>query len=429
MHSFYADPALRQRLVEFLGGDTLAHASAVHVTHTDGCLLDRRELRPPAELDWFLERDIDIARSLADSRSYLLHLDMEYVNFDSPAEAFVDPERCFALQEPIVKVIQSLLLGWGIRPLHLMTGQGHHFMWRIDRDSDIALRIHEISPAGELVRPCLKRMPPILAGGIVEQDQEMFAALALVIEFLAHRIKEQAADVCLIPLELTAVQVVGQREIISIDISEYGDPLHTRVIRLPFSNYRKPWENGLAREHDIPPFRVIPPHEMDFHEALRVRRDEAEVLALAQRACVRIPLQEDGTRRLFEDYLASHLRRFHGHFYSDRHDAKERWPSTYDHTPLWELPEEIADILAFPNDRLLKPAGMRAVTRCLLDRGWHPRHIAGLVRSKFENPRHGWGVDWNDYEPATRADFYIRLFSCLRLTGLDGPINSDRSHD
>ena len=46
MHTFYADSTLRQRLVEFLGGDTLPHATAVHVTHTDGCLLDRRELRP-----------------------------------------------------------------------------------------------------------------------------------------------------------------------------------------------------------------------------------------------------------------------------------------------------------------------------------------------------------------------------------------------
>ena len=427
MHTFYADPALRQRLVEFLGGDTLPHATAVHVTHTDGCLLDRRELRPPAELDWFLERDIDIARSLADSRSYLLHLDMEYVNFESPAEAFVDPERCFALQEPMVKVIESLLLGWGIRPLHLMTGRGHHFMWRIDRDSELACRIRDLCPAPELVRPCLERMPPILAGGIEPRDQEMFAALALVIEFLAHRIKETVADVCLLPLELTAVQ--SQREIISLDISEYGDPLHTRVIRLPFSNYRKPWESGLAYQHAIPPFRVIPLHEMDFREALRVRGNEVEVLALARRACVRIPLQEDGTRRLLEDYLASRLRRIHQHFYSDRHDPKARWPETYDRTPLGDFPDDIHDLLAFPNDRLLKPAGLRAVTHCLLDRGWHPRHIAGLVRSKFENPRHGWGVDWNDYEPATRADFYIRLFACLRLTGLDASVKSHRAYD
>ena len=62
---------------------------------------------------------------------------------------------------------------------------------------------------------------------------------------------------------------------------------------------------------------------------------------------------------------------------------------------------------------------MQLVTRCLLAQGWHPRHIAGLIRSKFEDPSFNWGIDWNDYEAATRADFYTRLFACLHLTGLD----------
>src|SRR6478672_8487762 len=114
MNSFYSDAAVRQRFVEFLGGDSLEHATAVCLTHSDGCLYDRRELRPPGELDWFLEKDIDIARSLSDTESYLMHLDMEYVNFDSPAEAYLDPWRCFELQEPVVKVIETLLLEWGI---------------------------------------------------------------------------------------------------------------------------------------------------------------------------------------------------------------------------------------------------------------------------------------------------------------------------
>ena len=91
MDPFYADRFVRKRLTEFLGGRSRGTATAAYLTHTDGFLFDRRELRPPTELDWFLERDMDISRSLADSKSYLLHLDVEYVNFDSPAAAFVDP--------------------------------------------------------------------------------------------------------------------------------------------------------------------------------------------------------------------------------------------------------------------------------------------------------------------------------------------------
>jgi hypothetical protein len=69
----------------------------------------------------------------------------------------------------------------------------------------------------------------------------------------------------------------------------------------------------------------------------------------------------------------------------------------------------------FPNDLLLKPAGIRNVTECLLERGWHPRHIAGLIRSKFERD-YDWRGQWIDYSPAMRADFYVRIFSSAKTS-------------
>ena len=427
MNVFYADPFVRKRLTEFMGGASLDQATAVYVTHSDDCQFDSSELRSAADLDWFLDRDLDIDRSLADTASYILHLDVEYVNFDSPAEAYLDPWRCFELQEPVVGVIESLLLDWGIRPLHLFTGQGHHFIWRSDNNSAVARRIQSLNPAPELIPLCTRRLPPCLAGAISSADQGAFAALALLIEFIAHRIKQEAAPLCRLPVEITAVHVGysarNQREMISIDISEYGDPLQTRMVRMPFTHYRKPWVTGLARrlgiEDELPAFCAIPLHEMDFRQAIKVRQDEQDVLSLARRACVRIPLQEEGTARLLDDYLASSLRRFHWHFYSTRHDPSESWPQTYACTPLDSLPPCARHLLTQPNDLLLKPAGIQLLTRCLLALGWHPRHIAGLIRSKYEDPRHQWGVKWSDYEPATRADFYTRLFAGLHLTGLD----------
>lgn len=427
MNGFYADRFVRQRLIEFLGGETLECATSVYITHSDGCQYDRRELHRPADLDWFFERELDIARSLADSKSYLLHLDVEYVNFDSPGEVFVDPWRCFELQEPVVRVIEALLLEWGIRPLHIITGQGHHFVWRIAQAAGAAREIQALCLSPELTCLCMERLPPSLVGGIVAADQTFFAALALVIEFVAHQIKERAAARCALPVEITAVSVgphlTQQREMISIDISEYGDPLHTRMIRLPFSNYRKPWVTGLARwlgiEDRISTFYAIPLYEMDFRQAIKVRQVEQDVLELARRACVRIPLQEEGTLRLLESYRASRLRGLHESFYSIPQGAPEDWAAAYGRTALDAQPHCVRHLLEFPNDLLLKPAGIQMVTRCLLAQNWHPRHIAGLIRSKFENPSYAWGVDWTDYEAATRADFYTRLFASLHLVGID----------
>lgn len=427
MPSVYADPAVRSRLIEFLGGDTLDQATAAYITQSDGCQFDRGHLRTPLELDHFLTSELDIARSLADSASLLLHLDVEYVNFDSPAEAFLDPWRTFDLQEPVVRVIETLLLQWGIRPLHLITGQGHHFVWRIARTSVLAGRLSMLCPALELLDSCQERVPPDLRKVIDWESQSSFGALSLIMEYLGHRVKNASAPLSEFPVEITAAHVgpskTKQREIISIDISEYGDPLHTRMVRMPFTHYLKPWVNGFATAHrlqsSVPTFRSIPLHEIDIRQAIKMRQVDEDVRDLARRACVRIPEQEKGTACLLEEYLGSPLRRFHESFYSDQHDAKERWHATYDRTPLEALPPCVRHVLVWPNDLLLKPAGIQLVTRCLLASKWHPRHIAGFIRSKFENPAFNWGVNWGDYVPAIRADFYTRLFAGQITTGLD----------
>src|SRR5215217_5592771 len=163
---FYKSSAVHQRLVEFLGGEDLKSATAVYLSQSDGCQFDRRNLIVPGEIQRLLSRNLDIARSLADSASLLFHLDVEYVNFDSPVEVYLDPWRAFEYQEPVVRAIEKLLLEWGIRPLHLITGQGHHFVWRLDRKSPLAARIAALSPAPELLPELETRVPELLKGRI-----------------------------------------------------------------------------------------------------------------------------------------------------------------------------------------------------------------------------------------------------------------------
>jgi len=51
---------------------------------------------------------------------------------------------------------------------------------------------------------------------------------------------------------------------------------------------------SLGLDGEIPTFRSIPLHEMDFRQAIKVRQDDGDVLDLARRACVRIPLSGGG---------------------------------------------------------------------------------------------------------------------------------------
>ncbi len=406
------EDAVRQRIVDFLGGRTPASATCIHLASCDSADPSRIERWPVTELDRLLHSGVGVARSLYDTRSVLVHLDIEYVNHDAPAEAFTNPRRAFRAQEPVVTKIEELLAGWGIRPLHLLTGQGHHFVWRFPRESELERRIAHLFP-----------------GVFPERGDQVFAHLGLLMDYFAFRIKaevEAGADSEL-PVEITAIQVVpgaaGERELVSIDISEYGDPLASRTIRIPFTRYLKPWNSGLVRrlglEKQIVPCVCLPLHEIDVERALRLREDPRAVAALAKRCCTLIPDEGEGTARLLEDYLGSATRAFHQRFYEAEHDSPELWPETYARTPLDDLPGCVRHTLQYPNDLLLKPAGMRLATRCLLAKGWHPRHIAGLFRSKFEDPSYGWMDCWDGYSPAFRADFYVRLFAGQIALGLD----------
>jgi hypothetical protein len=412
--SLYAEPVVQRRLFDFLGGDSLPHATANYITHADGCRFEPDSILPTCHLRWFLDGDYDIARSLLDNKSLLAHLDIEYVNFDSPAESYLNPERTFAVQQPVIDVIEELLLSYGIRPLHTITGQGHHFVWRMEKASPAVKHLASLVPKSltshkspnNADRPWLRA----------------FSGLALVMDYLAIQIKNTSRTLCELPVEITALHVgrgtKDAREMISIDISEYGDPLWTRAIRMPFTPYLKPWRNGLARalriENKIPRFFTIPLHEMNVTEALHVRKDVAKVAALARRACVRIPEQSQGMTNLINGYLKSPVRRFHRSYYGKGIDSNRTIAEYTD-----QLPPCAQHIVKNPNDLLLKPSGMRLVVRCLLAIGVAPRQIAALITGVFQDPQHTWGHHWDVYSPTMRADFYTRIFSAQIATGSD----------
>jgi hypothetical protein len=359
---------------------------------------------------------VEIARSLWDETALIADLDVEYVNFDRPAEAFLNPGRAFALQAPVQQAIAQLLEGYGIQPLHLLSGRGHHFIWQIDRKTPAFQRLTNLgrgpaslwkttarqkSPDGKVVSPKLARA---------------FAGLGQVMEFLAARVQEIAARVSQIPVELTAVEVGPSgcgREMISLDISEYGDPLPTRILRVPFSIYLKPWQQrGLIADEvldKIEPLFVIPRGDLKMSEALSIMRSPEAAAQLAASAATRIPDASREMERLLDDYETSSLGKFHADFYAQEPEPPARWPATW--------PGCGRFIVEQPNDLLLRPACIRKVVRILLALGWHPRHIAGFIRSKYERD-FGW-TQFTDYDPAARADFYVRIFAGLFATGRD----------
>jgi hypothetical protein len=375
-------------------------------------------------LDSLLDGGFEICRSLWDTEGLIADFDIEYVNFDDSAEPFVRPERVFALQQPVEDTIKQLLDEYGIDALHVLSGRGHHFIWQIKKNS---IEFKELAGLG-IATASLWMMEREPHGpkhhSIPAAFARAFVGLGLVMEFLAHQVKQIAAALTKVPVELTAVEVGPSqhgREMISIDISEYGDPLYSRTVRVPFSIYRKPWQQHWAVDsttlQKLKPFFIIPLDRIDWREGIRIARDEKLVQKLASQSHGSIPDGSHGTGRLLADYESSNLAKFHRLFYSQEQHPREHWPQTYDRTPLEVLPACARLALEQPNDLLLRPAFIRRVVLVMLALGWHPRHIAGLIYSKYQHD-FGW-TQFIDVDPAKRADFYTRIFAGLFAAGSD----------
>jgi hypothetical protein len=420
----YRDTNVRARILEFLGATKNGGLSCEFLTGSDDRASPPFDAYSPRALNSLLDGGLEICRSLWDRDALIADFDIEYVNFDNPAEAFTEPERVFTIQQPVSETIERILREYGIAALRVLSGRGHHFLWRIEQNSAVFRKLSQIgrSPPSlwtietELHRPNARAVPVKLA--------RAFAGLGLVMEFLAHRVKQITAPLTKVPVELTAVEVGPSdhgREMISIDISEYGDPLYSRTIRVPFSVYLKPWQQRWAFVPEVidnlQPLFVIPLQGIDWRQGISTMHDPSLTAELARRASTKIPDATCGTGKLLSDYQGSNLAKFHAGFYSQEQHPAELWPETYDKTPLEILPACARIALHQPNDLLLRPAYIRRLVRVMLALGWHPRHIAGLICSKYESD-----FNWTQFvnvDPATRADFYTRVFAGLFAAGTD----------
>ena len=421
LSEYYRDENVRQRMLEYLGGRSLQESPCVYITGDDASADVQYAPQPTAQLWRCLEAGLDVGRSLWDRRWLLVHLDVEYVNFDQLGEAYVDVVRCFETQQPVLEAAAEVFHGHGIQPLRLLSGRGAHLVWKIDRDSEAFAQLASLGRLAESLQ-ARYQVPQAPGGEVVgEQLGRAFAGLGQVMEFVAHRMLQIAQPRCPVPVQLTAVECVpGQhgREIVSIDISEYGDPLFARGTRIPFSAYLKPlqqrWALGDALVERLPRLFLIP-WQGRSEEGLWVMRSPERAAEWAAQCDATIPDMSGAALELIAAYARSELARFHERFYAADHDPPENWPATYDRTPLEPLPPCVRSLLQCPNDHLAKPAGIQLVVRTLMAVGWHPRHIAGLIRSKFERD-YGWGTTWYRYDASTRADFYTRLFAGLVST-------------
>jgi hypothetical protein len=423
LREYYQNWTVRERMREFLGGVDPQKATAVYIVGNDG-FSDFGQPSSPACLPEYLEVGLEIDRSLWDQDSLVADIDLEYHNFDYRAAPWLDPQRSFELQQPVLDATLRILHQSGVAPLTLVSGRGFHLVWAISRNSIAFRRLVGLGhvPPGLEARYAQSCSPSGLS--VDPHLGRAFAGLGLIMEFVGHRVLAASTASCSLPVQLTAIEVgpgIGGREIISFDLSEYGDPLHTRHIRLPFSAYLKPrqfrWMLGEAGVYRLLPIFTIPLSGMTPIQAIDAARKPDQVLELARHVSTRIPNGSGAMENLLDEYESSELAAFHDQFYRD---LPERPPATMSacSARIPEAPPCVQWLLEHPNDWLLKPAAVQHVVRVLTALEWSPASISQLICASYQSD-FGWGKFWVCLDPCNRAVFYTRLFSGMIATGTD----------
>ena len=135
LQHYYKDEYVQNRIINFLGGTSMHDVSTMFIKEEDPSPGVDYAPYPVAHLQKCMQQGCDIGRSLWDRDGLIVHFDIDYANYTYPGEPYICPTRVMNLLQPVVRCIQQELLKYCIYPIHLLSGKGHHFIWKIPHDS------------------------------------------------------------------------------------------------------------------------------------------------------------------------------------------------------------------------------------------------------------------------------------------------------
>ncbi len=374
---------------------------------------------------WLLDIGADIFRSVWDKNFTLFVLDFEYYNIKYNAEAYFNPQKVYFKLEEIYQRFKKIYDYYKINFITIQTGQGYHFVFKVPFESKSHQELLSIGDIESTLKGKYSTVSQRRQKKVSTICGQGFHNAGRILEYLSNVLYKNLKDYKGLPVVYGDVSVGKNKEAISIDLSMYADPIYLRDIRVPFSSYQKHkiYSKFKFSTQNIQPFIVLPREYLGkeyfgYKELLSMRTDFKKILSYAQEVDCIIPENDISLTKIINDYKNSSLFKIHSEFDKVEHDKPNMWSKTYDIFDTNILPLCVRHCLICPNEHLLKPTNLQTLTRVLLKLGWHPKHIAGLVRSKYERD-FGWGKEWFKYDAASRANFYIRIYSDLILSEID----------
>jgi hypothetical protein len=428
-YDYYQNENVRQRLKEYLSDKDKITAKylVAYGEHLNNFSNEPFLSVENSRFDWILDNSMDIFRSFWDDTGTLLILDIEYYNLDFGGNIYLKPKTCFEKLEPVYQIIKKIYNEYNIKHLTIMTGQGYHFSAKVKRGSDAHKMLEEIGFIPEELMGKYKSTSNRRREQVDDDLALAYDGAGKILEYVYHRIlKEKKNNPNILPIHMGDIATENRgfgREGISIDLTSFSDPLFMRDIRLPFSTHQKhkvqKYKVGDEISENIPvQTTLLRIDNMSLDELLYIRRHFSLTANLAKDVNCNIPINDESIQKLIIDYKNDKLYKFHKDFDLVYHDHFTVWNNTYDKFDLNLVPICLRDAIINPNPALLKPTLIKHLTRVFTSLSWHPKHIAGFLRSKYERD-YNWETNWGKYDATLRANFWIRIYYGIMYCNLD----------
>lgn len=109
-------------------------------------------------------------------------------------------------------------------------------------------------------------------------------------------------------------------------------------------------------------------------------------------------------QKLIADYKKSELKKLQDQL--DQHhqiDEQVRWNSTYrNYSGITQNYPAVTELIRYPNPALLQPESLRFFVNTLVDAGWQPIHIVGLLSAIYNDPNIQWGRGFERHDIKVR---------------------------
>lgn len=347
----------------------------------------------------------------------VMFLDIEMYDKVNPARVIVDQLSFFQQLEPVYDEISALFDENGIAHTSVMTGRGYHFYFRVTGNTRAMQRLVSIGQniePGVLHKQATAHLYSKQEAPIPPKFEQAYKGAIVFQQYLSRIIQKR----------LSQFQHEAKMPITFSDVGKLGVAIdNTTLLRHAgtgkVSVYPGFWVKPLINPQQygghyfvdktplitrLPRGHSFKGTEPSLERMIEARQKFDRGISVVNDFEGNIPDASEAILPLIENYVASSLYQLQQSMEDfSEIDPEHEWPQTYrNYSGIKVANPSIAHILEAPNPELLKPDALQYFITTLVDAGWPPIHIVGLLNAIYTDPHIQWQGNFDRHDVKMR---------------------------